>query len=151
MFTCMYAQTLAFILNKKANMEIQKYPGVSIRVKAVVTDSIILVVFMIGTANLFEIIKNVPDFARIVAFIFIFLLYDPLFTSTLGGTIGHLIFGIRVKQETNQDKNILFPSAIIRYVIKALLGWISLLTVSGNKKGKAIHDIVVKSIVIYKD
>lgn len=132
-------------------MDMQKYPGVSTRVKAVVTDSIVLVVFMIGAASLFESIKNVPDFARIAAFIFIFLLYDPLFTSILGGTIGHMIFGIRVKRETNQDKNILFPLAVIRYIIKALLGWVSLLTVSGNKKGKAIHDLVVKSIVIYKD
>ncbi len=129
----------------------QNYPGVSTRVKAVVTDSIILVIFIVGATYLFESFDNVPDFARIVAFIFIFLLYDPLLTSTLGGTIGHIIFGIRVKRETNQDKNILFPLAIIRYLVKVLLGWISLLTISGNKKGKAIHDIIVKSVVIYKD
>ena len=129
----------------------QNYPGVSTRVKAVVTDSIILVIFIVGATYFFESFKNVPDFARILAFIFIFLLYDPLLTSTLGGTIGHMIFGIRVKRETNQDKNILFPLAIIRYLVKVLLGWISLLTVSGNKKGKAIHDIIVKSVVIYKD
>ncbi|WP_321289561.1 RDD family protein [uncultured Sunxiuqinia sp.] len=132
-------------------MEMQNYPGVSTRVKAVVTDSIILVIFIVGATYLFESFDNVPDFARIVAFIFIFLLYDPLLTSTLGGTIGHIIFGIRVKRETNQDKNILFPLAIIRYLVKVLLGWISLLTISGNKKGKAIHDIIVKSVVIYKD
>lgn len=132
-------------------MEMQNYPGVSTRVKAVVTDSIILVTFIVGATYLFESFENVPDFVRIVAFIFIFLLYDPLLTSTLGGTIGHMIFGIRVKREINHDKNILFPLAIIRYLVKVLLGWISLLTVSGNKKGKAIHDIIVKSVVIYKD
>ena len=132
-------------------MDKQKYPGVSTRVKAVVTDSIILIVFMIGVATLFDNFKDIPDFARLAAFIFIFLLYDPLFTSVFGGTIGHMIFGIRVKREMDQNKNILFPLAVIRYVIKALLGLISLLTVSGNKKGKAIHDIAVKSIVIYKD
>ncbi|MGQ8338976.1 RDD family protein [Sunxiuqinia sp. A32] len=132
-------------------MDNQNYPGVSTRVKAVVTDSIILVVFMVGVATLFESIKNVPDVARIIAFVFIFLLYDPLLTSILGGTIGHMIFGIRVKRETNQNKNILFPLAVIRYVIKVSLGWISLLTVSGNKKAKAIHDILVKSVVIYKE
>ncbi len=132
-------------------MDKQKYPGVSIRVKAVVTDSIILVVFMVGVAALFERFENVPDIARILAFVFIFLLYDPLFTSAFGGTFGHMIFGIKVKRDKNQDKNILFPLAVVRYVIKALLGWISLLTVSGNKKGKAIHDIVVKSVVIYRE
>lgn len=132
-------------------METQKYPGVSTRVKAVMTDSIILIVFMIGASHLFELFNHVPDFARVTAFVFIFLLYDPLFTSIFGGTFGHMIFGIRVKRDSNKDKNILFPLALLRYITKALLGWISLLTVSGNKKGKAIHDIVVRSIVIYKN
>ncbi len=132
-------------------MNTKNYPGVSIRVKAVVTDSIILVIFIVGVTYLFESFQSVPDFMRIAAFVFIFLLYDPLFTSTLGGTIGHMIFGIRVKREKNLQRNILFPLAVIRYIVKALLGWISLLTVSGNKKGKAIHDLVVRSVVIYKE
>ncbi len=130
-------------------MEDVNYPGVSVRVKAVVTDSIMLVVFMLGVSYLFEGLGDVPDWARVMAFVFIFILYDPLLTSTLGGTIGHMLFGIRVKREKNQQKNILFPLAVIRFVVKALLGWISLLTVSGNKKGKAIHDLIIGSVVIY--
>lgn len=132
-------------------MENQTYPGVSTRVKAVVTDSVILVIFMLGAASMFDSINNVPDYARIAAFVFIFLLYDPLFTSSFGGTIGHFLFGIRVKRANNPKKNILFPLALFRYLIKALLGWISLITVSGNKKGKAIHDMVVQSVVIYNN
>ncbi|WP_163324460.1 RDD family protein [Draconibacterium mangrovi] len=131
-------------------MENQNYPGVFVRVKAVITDSVILLIFMLGIVALFDRFENVPDFARIAAFVFIFLLYDPLFTSIFGGTIGHFLFGIRVKRANNPEKNILFPLAVIRYIIKALLGWLSLITVSGNKKAKAIHDIVVQSIVIYK-
>jgi len=131
-------------------MNTENYPGVSLRVKAVVTDSIILVGSMVGVTYLFESFDNVPDYVRAIAFIFIFILYDPLFTSIFGGTIGHMVFGIRVKKEKDQQKNILFPLAIIRFIVKALLGWISLLTVSGNKKGKAIHDLLVGSVVIYK-
>ncbi|MDX8338850.1 RDD family protein [Draconibacterium sp. IB214405] len=132
-------------------MENHDYPGVFVRVKAVITDSVLLLIFMLGVVSLFDLFENVPDFARIAAFVFIFLLYDPLFTSIFGGTIGHFLFGIRVKRANNPEKNILFPLALIRYLIKALLGWLSLITVSGNKKGKAIHDIVVLSIVIYKN
>ncbi len=131
-------------------MDTENYPGVSVRVKAVVTDSIMLVVFMVVVTYLFESFENVPDYARIIAFIFIFVLYDPLLTSTIGGTIGHMIFGIRVKREKNQQKNILFPLAVIRYLVKVLLGWISLLTVPGNKKGKAIHDLIVGSVVVFE-
>jgi uncharacterized RDD family membrane protein YckC len=60
-----------------------------------------------------------------------------------------MILGIRVKRESNEQKNILFPLAIPRYIVKVLLGWVSLLTVSGSKKRKAIHDFLVGSVVVY--
>jgi len=132
-------------------MNKEKYPGVSVRIKAVVVDSIMLLAMMVGASYLFESFERVSDFARAAAFVFIFVLYDPLFTSILGVTIGHFVLGIRVKREMDEQKNILFPFAIIRFAVKALLGWVSLLTVSGNPKGKAIHDLVVKSIVVYKE
>ncbi len=128
----------------------ENYAGVADRVKAVVTDSIVIIIFMFIVTYTFSVFEHVPDTARIIAFIFIFFLYDPIFTSVFGGTIGHMMFGIRVKREKNQMKNILFPLAIIRFLVKVLLGWISLLTVSGNKKRKAIHDSLVGSVVIYK-
>ena len=128
----------------------ENYPGVAIRVKAVVSDSVIMLILIIIVTYAFSVFENVPDNARIIAFIFIFFLYDPLFTSVFGGTIGHMMFGLRVKREKNQMKNILFPLAIIRFLVKVSLGWISLLTVSGNKKRKAIHDYLVGSVVVFK-
>ena len=65
-------------------------------------------------------------------FLFIFLVYDPFFTSIFGGTVAHFINKIRVKREKAESKNILFPLALIRYVFKTLLGWVSLLTITGN-------------------
>lgn len=104
---------------------------------------------MIIVTYVFALFEDVPDNARIAAFVFIFFLYDPIFTSSFGGTLGHMMFGIRVKREKNQVRNILFPLALIRFFLKALLGWISLLTVSGNEKRKAIHDYVAGSVVIF--
>lgn len=127
------------------------YPGVFDRVKAVVADSIVLILFMIIITYTFSSFEEVPEMARIIAFVFIFLLYDPIFTSSFGGTIGHMTFGIRVKRENDEDKNILFPLALLRFILKALLGWVSLLTVSGNEKRKAIHDMVAGSVVVYND
>lgn len=127
----------------------ENLPGVFDRVKAVVTDNIVMIIFMFIAAYAFSLFENVPDSARILAFVFIFLLYDPLFTSLFGGTIGHMLIGIRVKKESNENKNILFPLAILRYIMKIILGWISLLTVSSNKKRKAIHDYIVGSVVVY--
>ncbi|HAH24087.1 MAG TPA: RDD family protein [Prolixibacteraceae bacterium] len=129
----------------------ERYPGLLDRVKAIMTDAVVMILFMVLITNIFALFKSVPDNARIIAFVFIFFLYDPLFTSIFGGTIGHMIIGIRVKRESNEMKNILFPKAILRFIVKATLGFISLLTVtaSGNIKRKAIHDYLVGSVIVY--
>lgn len=132
-------------------MENKKHPGVSLRVKAAVTDSLVIVVMIIITAFIFSSFENVSQTVRILAFVFIFILYDPVFTSSFGGTIGHMLMGIKVKRENNHNKNIILPFALLRFVVKASLGWLSLLTVHNNEQGKAIHDFVVKSVVIYDD
>ena len=126
------------------------HPGVSDRVKAVLADSMMIILFMVIITYTFAMFENVPDYARIIAFVFVFILYDPIFTSVFGGTIGHMMFGLRVRREKNIMKNILFPLAVVRFIVKVLLGWISLLTVSGNEKRKAIHDYLVGSVIIYK-
>ena len=126
-----------------------KFPGVLDRVKAIVTDSVVMLLFIIIITYTFSFFDNVPDNAKIAAFVFVFILYDPIFTSVFGGTIGHMMLGIRVKRESDETRNILFPLAILRFIVKASLGLISLLTVTGNKKGKAIHDYLVGSVVVY--
>ena len=125
------------------------YPDVADRVKAIVLDSFVMVAFMMIGAVVFSFYEDAPESARIMVFCFIVLVYDPLFTSLFGGTIGHMIIGIRVKRENGESRNILFPLAVIRSLIKLLLGWVSLLTVSGTRKRKAIHDLIVGSVVVY--
>lgn len=127
------------------------FPNLSIRVKAIIIDGILMIIFMVIATYLFSLFKNVPDFARIAVFVFIFLLYDPIFVSSFGCTIGHTFMGLKVKRENNQSKNILLPIAIIRFIIKSTLGWISLITVTTNEKRKAIHDMMTGSIVLFND
>jgi len=130
-------------------MEENIYPGVLMRVKAVVTDSVVLLAFMIGTTFIFSRFEDVNDNFRIAAFLFIFILYDPLFTSLFGGTIGHKVNGLAVKKGGNHQQNIMFPLAIARFLTKALLGWISLLTISSNQERRAIHDFMAGSVVLF--
>jgi uncharacterized RDD family membrane protein YckC len=130
-------------------MSQEHYPGVFDRVISISIDGIIIIAFMFGASYIFSLFEGVPDWLRIGAFIFIFLLYDPLFTSIFGGTVGHMIVGLRVKQASDETKNIIFPLAILRYIVKAGLGMISLFTVYGNPNRKAIHDYLVGSVVIY--
>jgi uncharacterized RDD family membrane protein YckC len=131
-------------------MNNKEYPGVFARVKAVTIDGVILLIMMVTTSSIFSNLEYVPDYERIIAFIIIFILYDPLLTSTMGGTLGHRFIGIRVKKASDETSNINIVYAIIRFLIKGFFGWISLLTVMGNDKRKAIHDYVAQSVVIYK-
>ncbi len=129
----------------------KEYPTLVKRIKAAITDSIIIIIFMFVISDLFSSFESVPKELRIFAFVFIFILYDPIGTSFFGGTIGHKMVGIRVKRESNEQKNILFLLAIIRFIIKALLGWLSFLTIGTSVKRMAIHDIVVKSVVVNEE
>lgn len=126
-----------------------KYANLPDRVKAAFIDSIILVVLIYMCSEIFGLFETVPNAWRISASIFVFILYDPIFTSAFGGTIGHSFINIAIKKEDSPEQNISFFTALIRFIFKALLGWVSLLTTTGNSKRKAIHDYVAKSIVIY--
>ena len=129
-------------------MDEMKYGSLINRVKAIIIDGLVLVGFGIITATILSEFENVDDSVRLIIFVFIFLLYDPIFVSIFGATIGHLIIGLKVRRENNITRKIIFPVALVRFTMKVLLGWISLLTVSGNKKSKAIHDTVVDSVVL---
>lgn len=118
------------------------------RVKATVIDGIVLIAAMYATSEILDLFENVPTYVRIVAAIFIFILYDPILTSKYGGTIGHSYSKINVKKDSDRATNISFPAALLRFVLKASLGWLSLLTVTGNEKKKAIHDLAVNSVVL---
>ncbi len=118
------------------------------RLKAVMIDGLIIIGLGFLSTIAISSFEMVPDAVRIVLFISIFLLYDPLFTSLAGGTIGHLIIGLRVRMEKDEQLKISFPNALVRFLLKATLGWISLLTVTGNKKNQAIHDSAAGSVIV---
>jgi uncharacterized RDD family membrane protein YckC len=125
-----------------------KYGTLINRLKAILIDALVLLgLCMIATA-VFSRIGYVSDTVRMVVFIFIFLLYDPLFTSIFGATIGHLIIGLRIRRAKDITRKLIFPMALIRFIIKGTLGFISLMTISITKKSRAIHDIVAGSVVL---
>jgi uncharacterized RDD family membrane protein YckC len=127
---------------------VKDYPLLLDRVKASFIDAIVLIAMMYAASEIFALFDSVPNYVRIITSIFIFLLYDPLLTSFYGGTIGHSFSNIGVRKDDNLDEYISLPIAVVRFVLKALLGWISLLTVTGNEKKKAIHDFAANSVVI---
>lgn len=126
---------------------IVEYAILPTRVKAVIIDSLIIVAAMYLISEVLDSFENVAVLIKMFCFALI-LLYDPIFTSLYGGTIGHSFCNISVKKESDLSENISFPLAILRYLIKTSLGWISLISVTANDKRKAIHDFLAKSVVI---
>jgi uncharacterized RDD family membrane protein YckC len=118
------------------------------RVKAACVDSVILIAGMYTASEIFSLLENVPSYLRIVVFALIFVFYDPFFTSRYGATIGHSIVSIKVRRGSESEKNLSFFKALLRFVVKVTLGWISLLSIILNKKSKAIHDFAANSIVV---
>ncbi len=126
------------------------YPGLIDRLKAVFTDYLLIIIFMWIVSSLFSKFDNVPNLVKIGTFVFIFGLYDPVFISLFGGTLGHKAVGLIVKQQQNNNQNLNLPIAIVRNFLKIILGWISLLTIGSSKRKLAVHDMAVGSVVLFK-
>ena len=124
------------------------FATISSRIKAVFVDTLLIVILAYLISETLTRFEDVPVYVRISLFTIIFVLYDPLFVSLFGATVGHSYFKIIVKSKKQPQKNISFFCALIRYMLRYTLGWISLLTISGNSEKRAIHDMAGGSIVL---
>ena len=124
------------------------YATLQSRIKAAVIDGIILIVLMYSTTEILKYFEDVPSSLRMYLFILFFIFYEPILVSIFGSTAGHYYSDIKVKRANNMNKNMIFPLALLRFILKYVLGWLSLLTVTSTEKRQAIHDKVVNSVVI---
>jgi uncharacterized RDD family membrane protein YckC len=124
------------------------FPSLVTRVQALVIDSLIVVSVFFLAAYLINSIGNVSGLSRGLIFISTAFLYEPCCVYFKGGTAGHYVMNVRVKSVYNPQKNIWLIASFLRFFTKGLLGWLSFLTVTSNKRKRAIHDIVSGSIMI---
>ena len=127
------------------------YANLPQRIKAAFIDSVVLVAVMYAASEILALFEGVPNGIRVAIAVFVFVLYEPLLVSIYGETIGHFYSKISVKKADEPDQKISFFSALLRFICKVLLGWLSLLTVTGNPKKQAIHDFLGSSIVVEKE
>lgn len=130
-----------------SNESSEKYPLLIDRIQSTFVDMFFIIVLMFVFAAILDRCNDVPNWVRIVLFVGIFIVYEPLCT-TLGFTLGNYIKGIRVRQFDNSTRKINFLQAFVRYILKVALGWLSFLTIHSVKKRRAIHDMVSGSVMI---
>lgn len=116
------------------------------RTKAILFDFILLVVMAYGLSILITDIDGEKNAG--FALFSILLLYEPILVSLSGKTLGHLLAGITVKKATNPTRNINFINALLRFLAKGLLGWLSILFMTLSSDKRALHDIVGGAVVL---
>ncbi len=126
----------------------EHYATLQDRIKAAIFDSLFVILLIYIATEILALFDNVKTYIRVLIFVFIFILYEPLFVSMFGGTIGHSRMNLTVKSSKDEKKNINLFQSLIRYLFKMILGWLSLLTIGSSEKKLAIHDSIVNSVVL---
>lgn len=124
-----------------------EYPPLIVRLQSMFIDTVIIIVAMVIFSMILDRFPGAPDWLRIALFLAVLIFYEP-FCLTFGFTIGNYIKGIRVKKFADTNSRISFFHAVIRYMVKVLLGWISFLTIHSNPSRRAIHDLASGSVMI---
>ncbi len=143
-------------MEKEYSMDDQIYfnkPSLVLRIKSTLIDSLVIILLMLVMSSILGILKIESGMLRGICFALV-ILYEPILV-TFGGTIGQRIMGLRVRNFYSYSKNksthnINIFYSLIRYFMKILLGWISLLTIHSDNYGQAIHDKTGGSVMTFK-
>ncbi|MFW5427496.1 MAG: RDD family protein [Methylophagaceae bacterium] len=125
-----------------------RYPRFLRRLQAVAIDNVILaVLFMSGL--LLASYVGITGRDAIILIIAITLLWEPLFITITGGTIGHHLLGLKVvSKKTGENLNIFV--SVARFTTKFLLGLFSVAFIFITRYHQAIHDGLARSVVLIK-
>ncbi|MBK7212235.1 MAG: RDD family protein [Bacteroidales bacterium] len=137
------------IKQKRDYSNVYELPSLRTRFFSILLDGVSIVILAYLCTLIFESIGEVPDYMRKVAFLFCFILYEPILVS-FGATIGQSMMNIRVRSFSNPEKKLNIAFAVVRTFVKFLLGWLSFITISFNPNRRAIHDMASGSIMITK-
>lgn len=86
----------------------------------------------------------------LVALLFGFLLYDPVLVAVAGGTLGHRWANLRVVADETGG-NLPFGRAVVRALVKGILGLPSFLLMAVTSRHQALHDVASRSTVQVRD
>jgi uncharacterized RDD family membrane protein YckC len=125
-----------------------EYPSILRRYFSTFLDGVLVICVLFLSAYVFDTENQISTGIRIGLVLFIFFVYEPIFTAYFC-TFGQKVTGIRVRK-LNDNKKIYLIQAYLRIIIKIFLGVISFFTIPFSKNKRAIHDMVVGSLVICK-
>lgn len=83
----------------------------------------------------------------VITCIVVLCLYEPVSIAAAGGTIGHLSLNLRIARATDLGR-VSFARALVRTIVKGLLGLPVFLAIYFTRKSQGIHDLVAGTVVI---
>ncbi|HXA48374.1 MAG TPA: RDD family protein, partial [Burkholderiaceae bacterium] len=86
---------------------------------------------------------------KIACAILAVLLLEPLAVAFTGGTIGHHLYGIRVRRK-GSDRRLNVFAALARFAVKTAFGIPSFFVALISNHRQSLHDLVAHSVVIHK-
>jgi uncharacterized RDD family membrane protein YckC len=122
------------------------------RVRAWLIDLAILAAILIVVIILGGFAKDVPGSGRVLlaTLIAVPLLYEPIWVSRYGATIGHRRTNLRVVADGTKG-NPGFLRALARFLIKAVLGVPSFVAMAVTPRHQALHDQLTDTTVQLRD
>ncbi len=126
-----------------------KYPRLLRRVRAFLIDSVLLIVIFYLWMISLPALVEMPAALKILALIIPFIILEPGLVAFSGGTPGHHIMGLRIR-DASRDENIGMVRATARAVIRTLLGWLSFIFILVTHKHQALHDNFTSTVVVLR-
>ncbi|WP_154224444.1 RDD family protein [Marinicella rhabdoformis] len=122
------------------------YPSLSRRYFATALDVFLLIALLISSVKMLDHLMVPTSSLYWYLIVLPVFLYEPILTSK-GVTLGQWLFRFRIRDVISGEK-ISLVQAYGRWIIKFVLGGISLLTIPNDEHKRAIHDKLLASVAV---
>jgi uncharacterized RDD family membrane protein YckC len=129
----------------------RRYSTFARRMRAMVIDFFVVMSAGIVGMLLLDLVEaDLAARAYVILLFGLAFLYDPVLVSTTGATLGHRAVNIRVV-DRDADRRIGFVRAVVRFALKVILGFLSFFFLAITRRHQALHDLVMRSVVVVND
>lgn len=128
------------------------YGSFGLRLRALVTDSVVLAFALVAIVMLISITEAIPGSGRVgvIGMFALLFLYEPLLVARRGATVGHRRANLHVVYDrTGEHPG--FIRAFTRFVLKTILGPPSFLLMALTRRHQALHDRLTGTTVRIHD
>jgi uncharacterized RDD family membrane protein YckC len=122
------------------------YPNFFRRYLALLTDGFFILVLYYVVLKSTEYLLNYTISEQYLYLVFWAVIYDTFLTSKFC-TLGQFLFSFRIRDSKTLDRVGLL-SALVRTLVKLVLGSISVIVIIFNRKRLALHDMISTSIAL---